>query len=364
MTRHFFIEPVDTLSPRGHRRFGDAGSFGEAGMPPAPSVFAGALRASALASDAARLARFERREGKPADIDLQLTHVSLARFENGRLEALFPLPADLAVIGETPARIEPRPAPNGVATPHDLPFLPVLKAGRGKPQGGLWLREAGFLAHLAGDLPGASHFIASAKLWQSDIRPGIALDGATRTGAEGALFAVEHVCLARGTGFLVGHAGSETGLADGGILRLAGDGRTARWQQVEWQPPVPPLDAIAQARRFRLVLATPGLFRHGWLPTGVDADSRRLAMAGFSARLACAAVPRAELVSGWDLLNNRPKPAQLAAPAGSVYWFDEFEGEAGKLAEWVAKGLWQDNDGFATERRAEGWNRAWLGAWK
>ena len=90
---------------------------------------------------------------------------------------------------------------------------------------------------------------------------------------------------------------------------------------------------------------------------------RRITGTDFSARLACAAVPRGELVSGWNLLKNEPKPALRAVPAGSVWWFDEFEGDTGKLAEWVAGGLWDDNDAIDASRRAEGWNRAWLGAW-
>jgi len=45
-----------------------------------------------------------------------------------------------------------------------------------------------------------------------------------------------------------------------------------------------------------------------------------------------------------------------------VYWFDDFAGDVGKLAEWVASGLWGDNPD--RQRRAEGFNRAWLGLWR
>lgn len=97
---------------------------------------------------------------------------------------------------------------------------------------------------------------------------------------------------------------------------------------------------------------------------GKHSGSYRLQGNGFSARLACAALGRREVVSGWDLYQWAPKPAQAAAPAGSVYWFDEFEGDAGKLAAWVAKGLWPDDLSPNQQmRRAEGYNRALLGAW-
>ena len=43
-----FIEPLDVLILRGNKLFADAGSHGEALMPPWPSVAAGALRSRML----------------------------------------------------------------------------------------------------------------------------------------------------------------------------------------------------------------------------------------------------------------------------------------------------------------------------
>jgi len=363
MSTHLFITPHDTLSPRGHRLFGDAGSFGAAAMPPAPSVFAGALRSSRIVSDPARLAACERKEIGADALDFRLTRASLARRIDARIEALYPLPADLVVQEDGVYRLEPRPCPAGLHLPDGLPLIPVLRAPQGKPKTGLWLTEAGWREYLAGRLPAADQILAAGDLWKSDVRTGLALDTGSRTGAKGALFAVEHVALADSIGFLVGAEGQDAAFAQTGDLRLAGDGRAARWQRIEWAPPPPPLAAIEQNRRFRLILATPGLFARGWLPPGVDPQARRITGTDFSARLACAALPRNELVSGWNLLANQPKPALRAAPAGSVWWFDEFEGDAGKLAEWAAGGLWDDNDAIDASRRAEGWNRAWLGAW-
>lgn len=362
MTAYCFIHPLGPISPRGHRLFGDPGSFGETTMPPAPSVFAGAIRSALAGRDAATLAACERRELPETISGFRLIHSSLARRANGRVEALYPLPADLVAFDNGLYRIEPIAPPAGIRTPHGLPLLPVLKAPRGKPLAGRWLTESGFTACLAGRLPEAGDLLGKDALWKNDPRPGIALDGERRTAAEGALFTADHIALSDNIGFLCGFTGTR-GARLGGTLRLAGDGRGAEWTTTDWTAPAAPLEAIAASRRFRLILATPGLFAGGWLPSGVDPQTRRLAGTDFSAHLACAAVPRAELVSGWDLLNNMPKPAQLAAPAGSVYWFDDFEGETGKLAEWIAAGLWDENSVIDSGRRAEGWNRAWLGAW-
>ncbi|MCS6787457.1 MAG: hypothetical protein NZ524_10545, partial [Thiobacillaceae bacterium] len=103
---------------------------------------------------------------------------------------------------------------------------------------------------------------------------------------------------------------------------------------------------------FKLVLTTPGLFAQGWRPDLPPA---------LAARLVCAAVPRFEVVSGWDLAAWAPKLAQRAVPAGAVYWFEDFAGDADMLAEWVAGGLWGEN--ADPRRRAEGYNNALLGVW-
>ena len=44
-----FLEPLDVLFLRGNQLFGEAGSYGEALMPPWPSVAAGAIRSRILA---------------------------------------------------------------------------------------------------------------------------------------------------------------------------------------------------------------------------------------------------------------------------------------------------------------------------
>ena len=99
----------------------------------------------------------------------------------------------------------------------------------------------------------------------------------------------------------------------------------------------------------------PGLFPDGWRLPGVDTDGRwRLGDIG--ARLVCAAVPRAEVVSGWDLASWQPKPAQRAAPTGSVYWLEDLAADADQLRKLAAHGLWSANDDNP-RRRAEGFNR-------
>ncbi len=162
-----------------------------------------------------------------------------------------------------------------------------------------------------------------------------------------------------GVGFLAGVTGAR--LAAAGTLRLGGDGRAAAFGPVDHQAPGADLQAIAKAGRARVVLTTPGLFAQGWRLPGVDAQ-QRLSWPGLSARLACAAVPRAEVVSGWDLARHEPKPAERAAPTGSVYWLDELEATPEALGKLAAQGLWLA-DAENAQRRAEGFNRFAFAAW-
>jgi len=58
VTEYRFIEPLDVLYLRGNKLFGDAGSYGEALIPPWPSLAAGAFRSRMLADHGTDLTAF------------------------------------------------------------------------------------------------------------------------------------------------------------------------------------------------------------------------------------------------------------------------------------------------------------------
>ena len=242
-----------------------------------------------------------------------------------------------------------------------LPNLPVLaEAERGKAASGYWLTEAGWRKYLAGVLPLPADLVKSNELWSIDPRVGVGLDAATRRAADGRLFSVQAVAMQPGVGFLVGVAGAVPPAS--GMVRLGGDGRAAAIHAAAPNVAEPDYAAIVRAGRCRLVLATPGIFPEGWKLPGLDAEDR-FHLGEVSGRLVCAAVPRAEVVSGWDLAKWQPKPAQRAAPAGSVYWLDELNATPEALRKLADAGLW-GKGGEDAQRRAEGFNRFGLAAWK
>lgn len=389
-TTYYYVRPTDSLFVRGNLAFGDSGEHGSSLMPPPPSLFAGAFRSALLGKDTDQLTAFltSGRCSNPALAqclgtpeapgDFCITWLSLAGDPGAGAapEPIFPLPADLLMLGKNFASLEPRAPAAGVQSAGNLPLRATLVSPKQeKPQGGVFLRSRGLNQHLQGHCPTMPDSLGSKHLYQRDPRLGIGLNADARTAEEGQIYTTEGFAFSpkddktpstfASTGFLVGIQGVADVMPHEGVLRLGGDGRSAHYRKVSFNAPTV-ANITGSKARFRLLLQTPALFPQGWLPGGVTEHDGgyRLEGNGFAARLACAALGRREIVSGWDLYQWKPKPAQAAVPAGSVYWLDEFTGDADKLAAWVARGLWPDNlDSLHQMRRAEGYNRALLGAW-
>lgn len=368
-----FIEPLDVLFLRGNKLFGDPGSYGESLVPPWPSVAAGALRSRILTDDGVDLAAFAAGKvnhptlGTPtAPGTFVVTAFHLARrFADGRVERLVAPPADL-VIGEADngmpsvRRLTPTPLAAGLAASNVLPLLPVLaERERGKPAGGYWLTESAWRAYRAGQTPSADELVRNKDLWAIDHRVGVGLDAVQGRAADGRLFSVQAVAMQKreNNGFDVGFLTSVCGAAlpKGGLLRLGGDGRGAALHPINHTDVSIDPAALCRQQRCRIVLTAPGLFADGWRLPGCDAQGR-FALHGVRGKLICAAVPRSETISGWDLAHHTPKPAQRVAPTGSVYWLDELDATPADLGKLAASGLWAEPCEDAA-RRAEGFNR-------
>lgn len=393
-TTYYYVRPTDSLFVRGNLAFGDAGEHGTGPMPPPPSLFAGAFRSALLGHDGAQLAAFvdsgcctdaalARCLGTPTEPgEFAITWLSLAgeATTDAQPAPLLALPADLLRLGQDFAGLQPQPLPPGVQSSGELPLRATLRSAKqAKPTSGIYLNVRGLSQHLGGQRPDQGHGIEAKHLYQRDPRLGIGLNTDSRTAEEGHLYTTEGYAFSpkadpqrqfvpafASTGFLVGIRGVDGLLPESGVLRLGGDGRSALYRRVAFTPPAAPAEVLGN-QRFRLILQTPAIFAQGWLPDGVvqqNDSSYRLLGEGYSAVLRCAALGRRDIVSGWDLVHWKPKPAQAAVPAGSVYWFDQFEGEASQLAAWVRQGLWPDPlDALQQARRAEGYNCALLGAW-
>ncbi|MDQ5911227.1 MAG: CRISPR-associated protein Cmr3 [Pseudomonadota bacterium] len=376
MTEYRFIEPLDVLYLRGNKLFGDGGAHGAALMPPWPSLAAGALRSRLLTDHGVDLAAFAAGTavldpalaaclGTPSHPgSFRITALTLAQRKNDQIEPCFPLPADVVIQGQGEQQrrhyLHPRQLSARLAGSYPLPEWPTLTTDQpAKPESGYWLNRAGLAAYLGGEPLRADHLVKTSVLWQLDPRLGIALDSHRRTAADSRIYTAETVALCRDVGFLAGVQGADGLLPQDGLLRLGGDGRAARFEVARVPWPEPDWRRIAQERRFRLILATPGLFTGGWRLPGLN-DNHEWCWGGGTAQLVSACVSRAEVVSGWDLANWRPKPALRIAPVGSVYGFRDFTGDLAALQEGLLPGLIEDLEPM---RRAEGFNNVLIAAW-
>lgn len=370
---HRFIEALDVLFLRGNKLFGDPGSFGESLVPPWPSVVAGALRSRMLVDAGIDLADFASGNsvhpelGSPdAPGPFTVTAFQLARRrDNGTLEVFFTPPADLVLSTNEDGHpcvssIKSVAIDKRLMTSSPLSQLPVLgMPKRCKPMKGYWLTESGWKHYINGGTPPARDWCRSDELWSLDHRVGVGLDTATRHVVKGRLFSMQAVAMKYGVGFLASVSGALPPAS--GMLRLGGDGRAAAIHSVSYVTPEPDYDAISKSRRCRLVLATPGIFSEGWKLPGTQKDGY-FSMDGIRGHIVCAAVPRAETVSGWDMAQRKPKPAQKTVLPGTVYWMDDLEAEPNALRNLAEHGLW-DRHCQDEARRAEGFNRVWLAKW-
>ncbi len=390
MAEQRFLRPLDVLYLRGNRLFGEAGAHSEAEIPPWPTVAAGALRSRMLAdaglSDFAAFAAGRAALPEPYGTVLgspdEPGSFRIAAFlpawkGDSRPEPLLPLPADLLVFEEegvrSAHRLDLSPtkeelAADGLVTSHPGPKLPTLRVGgAGKSKSGFWLGREALSSYLRGAVPDPDALVAEGALWQRDLRLGIALDRGRRTVREGALYTSEVIAVDPETGFFVAVAGADGCVPESGLLRFGGDGRAVAVERagLEW-PPEPDWTRIERERRFLFVLQTPGLFEEGWKPPRLLEDGKWTGPKGLEARLATAVVPRARVVSGWDLARGKPKVAQRVVPAGAVYAFDDARGPLRDgLSELLREGFWPllPESGIWAQRRAEGFNNLLVANW-
>jgi len=141
---------------------------------------------------------------------------------------------------------------------------------------------------------------------------------------------------------------------------LGGERRVVQWREVQFDLPNCPdavRSVIKQTKRGRLMLATPGIFERGYLPTWVCQ-----AVPGIEVRIVAAAVSRYQSISGWDYKKREPKPSRRLAPAGSVYFF-EIEGDESAIDCFINNVWWRPISDAEQDRR-DGFGVALVGVWR
>lgn len=134
---------------------------------------------------------------------------------------------------------------------------------------------------------------------------------------------------------------------------LGGERRLVHWQRSDhielWKCPDAIRTALESAKHIRMVLASPAIFAHGWLPDWLNPSSLegRPLGDGPTLKLFGVCIPRWRAVSGWayaphaeddgrrrTVPHDRPGPKAVRrmVPAGGVYFFEKVDGDARVLA--------------------------------
>ena len=368
----WIIEPRDPLVVRDGRP--NHGRSESATLPfPYPSTIAGLVR-TRLGSDADGV--FDPEQDLESLRRASIRGPLLARPADGAL--FVPAPRDAIVRGRRLLRLAPLGRPEGAIFDEELAGEPVGLRGeaartveKAKEPVRWWPWKA--LSRWLGE-PEALEGQEANKVLAGGL-PGLPVEGRVHvklgeswTAEDGMLFE------ARGLRFtteareaLALAIDVDASAAGGRALREGvgpggGERRLVRWEQASrlaW-PAMPEgvREALAHARRVRVVLLTPAIFAAGHRPG--DGPGALLApRAGVTPKLVATCVPRPETISGWDFERGAPKATRRVASAGSVYWLD-LEGPPEARVRW-AEEVMMTSVSDAEQDRRDGFGLAAVG---
>ncbi len=334
-----FIEPNDVLMFRDGRPFAGGDDFFARGtFPPSPATIYGALRSHVLSTNWSEFNEFGKAEGQiPDNIKkeigtpnklgaLSLSQFTLAKRNSNCIEQFYTMPKDVVKEKGTDEDKIFTLAPTNITGSKTITDLPAglynVWHRSEKPMESVsgFLSSKGMGEYLSGESP--TVWDAPDKLYKSEERTGIRKSRETRSVKTSGLYSVEYFRLNKNTGFAVEVENTEL-LPSSGILRLGGDSRSARYSTEAWQDI--PIDTIktkvAGNKLFKLVLTTPAIFKQGWLPGWITADTMQGQINGIKVKLISACVGKPIGIGGYDFVKNMPKDMKKAVPAGSVYYF-------------------------------------------
>jgi CRISPR-associated protein Cmr3 len=164
----------------------------------------------------------------------------------------------------------------------------------------------------------------SKELFVLEPRFGVQIDSGPKRPREGMLFQVEFVRVEANVGLLVEVSGVP--LAAAGLLQLGGEARAGSYTTVQRGLDLPRSGRLKNGSgllHFKLYLATPAIFKSGWLPGWLDSTTLAGQYNSVAVQLVATAVGKPQPVGGRDIARrDRQRAIQRAVPAGSVYFFE------------------------------------------
>ncbi len=325
-----FIEPSDVWLFRDGRPFAAADQTRAASIfPPTPRTMQGVLRSAFIVQQNKRFDgsdwddAFKLQLGSANDFGtLKMKGLALASRTANGIEKLFPHPADLVKLKTGWKILQP-------TTNHSLqanwnsglqPLFPVPNDEPEKFELG-WLSENDLQSYLCGT---GNAPLPSKHPFEREARFGIEIESQPKRTAEGKLYQVEFIRLKDSYGLLVEFEGLP--FKPSGLLQLGGEAKAGRYETVAANLSLTPgtrLNTPAVPLPFKLYLATPAIFKQGWLPDWIDANTLKGEWKKIPVTLVSAALHKPQSIGGRDIsLPDQQRAMHRAVPAGSVYFFE------------------------------------------
>jgi CRISPR-associated protein Cmr3 len=169
---------------------------------------------------------------------------------------------------------------------------------------------------------GILQFTEKKEIFLEEKKTGIKRSRKTLSSEEGHIYRIPMIRLERKAKLFVEIDGLSLYPKEG-LLQIGGEGKTAKIEKIENDPLMTliDIDFKFENKVFKLYLATPAIFKKGWIPDWINEKTFEGSYEGIKLKLIACSIGKYELIGGWDLANNKPKPMYKAVPAGSVYYF-------------------------------------------
>lgn len=381
----YAFDPMDTLFFRDARPFdqNDPGmSEAVSLLPPTPDTVSGALctalgrrfgaipgtnwrpRIDALreSGDAAAAAALERLATRT---DLGGLGPFLVE-EGPTTNFYFPIPRHVLVHDEWPRSGREGP-PWTLLSPDQGELAPtMIDAGKEQdyaPRGDLWIRHDVLKQILAGTLPvvAPGMLVALDEIFPKERRVGIAREHATRTVAEGMLYAAAHLRPASRHRFCFEMdvpEGADQDLGDLRWIPFGGEGRTAFIAKAPSIAPLnPQFGRSGTEALFVVTLLTA-------TPLNQHTNPRQITLGDLNLELVACATDRPLWFGGWDTERKLPRPVRPLLPAGTS-WFVRWKVGSGATDETIRTRLGELQRGSLADapQASLGYGRFAIGRW-
>ncbi|NFG61322.1 type III-B CRISPR module-associated protein Cmr3 [Clostridium sp. CMCC3677] len=105
-----------------------------------------------------------------------------------------------------------------------------------------------------------------------------------------------------------------------GFIKLGGESKSCSYKEIQNNEEL--YEYSLKGQKFKLYLATPAIFKNGWIPSWIDKNSLEGEYKGINVKLLSVCMGKTQYVGGYDIKNGCPKKMMKAVPAGSVYCFE------------------------------------------